>query len=138
MPPAPSGVTPTGPQALPEGQRYRGYQPPGGANTTENNTENVVNSYVWSADGTAVNSSGYPSGTKVPETIEWSQVRYDDYAFIAVDVVPAKPGRPTTFTIRTLADALPGSNEQLTEIDKITLRRTAGENRITKRGHPHS
>ncbi|WP_375502268.1 metallophosphoesterase [uncultured Jatrophihabitans sp.] len=134
--PAPAGVTPQGPQALAEGQRYRGYQPPGGANTTENNTENVLNSYVWSKDGTAVNASGYPAGTKVPETIEWSQVRYDDYAFIAVDVVPARPGRPTTFTIRTLADALPGSNEQLTEIDKVTLRRTAGENRIAGHHRP--
>ncbi len=31
--PAAPGTTPTGPQLLPEGQRYRGYTPPGGANT---------------------------------------------------------------------------------------------------------
>jgi hypothetical protein len=128
--PPPPGVTPTGPQLLPEGQRYRGYQAPGGSNTTENNTENIVNSYVWSKDGTAVNASGYPSGTKVPETVDWSQVRYDDYAFIAVDVVPGRPGCKTTFTVRTLADALPGTGKPYTEIDRITFERTAGRSAI--------
>jgi hypothetical protein len=128
--PTPPGVTASGTQALPEGQRYRGYTPAGGANTTENNTENVLNSYVWSAEGTAINSSGYPSGTQVPETVDWSQVRYDDYAFIAVDVVPACTGRATTMTIRTLADNLPGTHRALTEIDRITLRRTAGKGAI--------
>jgi hypothetical protein len=133
--PAAPGSDPTGPQLLPEGQRYRGYAPAGGLNTTENNTENVVNSYVWSADGTAVNASGYPSGTQVPEEVEWSQVRYDDYAFIAVDVVPARHGQKTTFTIRTLADALPGSGKPYAEIDKITLTRTAGLNAIRSLDH---
>ncbi len=128
--PAPPGTVPTGPQLLPEGQRYRGYPPPGGANTIENNTENVVNSYVWSKDGTAVTAAGYPAGTKVPEEVEWSQVRYDDYAFIAVDVVPARHGAATTFTIRTLADALPGTGKPYAEIDRITLERTAGRNAV--------
>ena len=128
--PAPPGVTPTGPQLLPEGQRYRGYHPAGGANTAENNTENIVNGYVWSKDGTAINSSGYPQGTKVPEVVDWSQVRYDDYAFIAVDVVPGRRGERTTFTVRTLADALPGSGQPYTEIDKITFERTAGRSCI--------
>ncbi|WP_375425683.1 metallophosphoesterase [uncultured Friedmanniella sp.] len=130
-PPPPGVPVPTeGPQALAEGQRYRGYTPPGGANTSENNTENVINSYVWSAEGTAINGSGYPQGTKVPEEVSWSQVRYDDYAFLAVDVVPAALGKKTTFTIRTLADALPGTNEPYTEIDRITLARRAGRARI--------
>ncbi|MGI3780646.1 MAG: hypothetical protein ACRYG2_07700, partial [Janthinobacterium lividum] len=128
--PAPAGVDPTGAQALPEGQRFRGYAPPGGANTAENNTENVINSYYWSADGTAKNPSGYLQGTKVPEEIGWSQVRYDDYAFLAIDVKPAAYGKHTTFTIRTLADALPGTNEAYSEIDRITLQRRAGEGRI--------
>ena len=128
--PAAPGSDPFGPQLLPEGQRYRGYTPPGGANQTENNTENVVNSYVWSTEGTAVNASGYPAGTKVPEEIEWSQVRYDDYAFIAVDVVPAKLGGKTTFTIRTIADALPGSGKPYSEIDRVTLQRVAGHNAV--------
>ncbi len=130
--PPPPGVTPTGPQLLPEGQRYRGYTPPGGPDATENNTENVVNSYYWSAEGTTVTAAGFPQGTKVPESIEWSQVRYDGYAFIAVDVEPAAPGRRTTFTVRTLADALPGTNEAYSEIDRLTLRRTAGRGRIVE------
>jgi hypothetical protein len=129
--PAAPGTDPFGPQLLPEGQRFRSYQPPGGANATENNTENIVNSYVWSKEGTALNSSGYPSGTKVPEEISWSQVRYDDYAFIAVDVKPATLGRHTTMTIRTLADALPGSSAKFTEIDRVTLRRRAGLGALT-------
>lgn len=120
--PAPEGVTVTGEQALPEGQRYRGYDATG----KENGSTQVVNSYVWSDAGTAVNSSGYPAGTKVAEVADWSQVRYDDYAFIAVDVAPAHRGRRTTFTIRTLADALPGSGKRVSEIDRITFERTAG------------
>ena len=128
--PTPVGVTPTGPQALPEGQRYRGYAPPGGENSSENNTENVLNSYYWSADGTAKNDSGYLQGTKVPEVVGWSQVRYDAYAFLAIDVKPARQGKHTTFTVRTLADALPGTNEAYSEIDRITLQRRAGEGRI--------
>ncbi len=128
--PPPPGVVPTGPQLLASGQRYRGYQPPGGANTAENNTENVVNSYVWSTSGTTVNPAGYPSGTKVPETVDWSQVRYDAYAFIAVDVKPARKGHQTTMTIRTLADALPGSGRAFTEIDRLILARTAGQGTI--------
>jgi hypothetical protein len=130
--PPPAGVTPYGPQTLPEGQRYRGYAPAGGLNSTENNTENVVNSYVWSDAGTAVNASGYPQGTKVPEVITWSQVRYDDYAFIAVDVAPAAAGKTTTLTIRTLADSLPGTASPLTEIDRITLSRLAGNGRVPR------
>ncbi len=128
--PTPPGVVATGTQALPEGQRYRGYNPAGGLNSAENNTENVLNSYVWSAEGTAINPSGYPSGTQVPETVDWSQVRYDDYAFIAVDVAPARCGKATTMTIRTLADSLPGTNAVLTEIDRLTLRRNAGQGKI--------
>jgi hypothetical protein len=134
--PAPVGVTASGPQALPEGQRYRGYAPSGGQNVKENNTENVVNSYVWSAAGTTVNSAGFPAGTKEAEVAEWSQVRYDDYAFIAVDVKPALRDKPTTFTIRTLADALPGSNSPFTEIDRVTFRRVAGSGRIKTLHHP--
>lgn len=46
------------------------------------------------------------------------------------DVVPAAVGRKTTFTIRTLADALPGTNAPYSEIDELTLRWTAGPGRI--------
>jgi len=97
----------------------------------------VLNAYVWVAAGTAVNASGYPQGTKQPETIEWSQVRYDYYASIAVDVRPARVGRTTTMTIRTLADALPGRNEPYSEIDRVTLKRTAGKSRIARHRHEH-
>jgi hypothetical protein len=128
--PAPASAHPTGVQLLPSGQRYRGYKAP----ATENGTENVVNSYVWSKDGTAVNNSGYPQGTKVPEAIDWSQVRYDDYAFIAVDVKPGRAGQKTTLTIRTLADALPGSGTPYTEIDRLTLERTAGKSGVSHSG----
>lgn len=68
----------------------------------------------------------------MPEVVEWSQVRYDAYAFLAIDVKPARQGHQTTFTVRTLADALPGTNEAYSEIDRITLRRRAGEARITR------
>ena len=74
-----------------------------------------VGSYVWR-----------PDGSREPETVGWSRTRYDGYAFLAVDVRPAAPGRTTTMTLRTLADAVPGRAEPYTEIDRVTLRRTAG------------
>jgi len=92
------------------GERYRGHAGAAGP----------VDSYVWVADG-----------TKAPETVAWSRVRYDGYAFLAVDVVPGRPGRPTTMTLRTLADALPGRPGPYTEIDRVTLRRVAGAARIS-------
>lgn len=128
--PAPAGLTPDGAQALSAGQRYRGYAPPGGANAQENNTETIDNSFLWTTEGTKVNHAGFPQGSKQPEVADWSQVRYDGYAFIAVDVVPAKIGATTTMTIRTLADALPGTTAPFTEIDRVTLARTAGRNHI--------
>ncbi|MEV6303279.1 metallophosphoesterase [Actinoplanes sp. NPDC051861] len=124
--PAPKGVKPAGPQKLPSGERYRGYKPPGGKNSKENNTENIVNSYVWSAEKIETKPAGHKTGTRVPETIDWSQVRYDGYAFIAVDVVPAAKGARTTLTVRSLADALPGTKQPYSEIDRFTLSRTAG------------
>ncbi|MEU4560712.1 metallophosphoesterase family protein [Actinoplanes sp. NPDC023936] len=129
--PPPKGVKPSGPQLLPAGQRYRGYRPPGGPNTAENNTENIVNSYVWSADR-KIRPAGHPTGTRVPETVDWSQVRYDAYAFLAVDVTPAAKGARTTMTVRSLADALPGSKQPFTEIDRITLTRVAGRGLIAE------
>ncbi|GAA3351725.1 metallophosphoesterase [Amorphoplanes nipponensis] len=136
--PAPPGITPAGPQALPAGQRYRGYRPPGGPNAAENNTENIVNSYVWSTADSEIKPAGHRAGSRIPEVADWSQVRYDDYAFIAVDVVPAARGARTTLTVRSLADALPGSRKPYTEIDRITLARTAGRGAVpaTAAGHP--
>ncbi|WP_232050107.1 metallophosphoesterase family protein [Actinoplanes sp. OR16] len=120
--PAPAGVKVEGAQLLPAGQRYRGYRPPPGENTTTT----IVNSYYWSAEKRVVKPAGHPTGIRVPETVDWSQVRYDAYAFIAVDVTPAARGARTSMTIRSLADALPGTRQPFTEIDRITLTRVAG------------
>ncbi|KUL31236.1 metallophosphoesterase [Actinoplanes awajinensis] len=122
--PAPAGVVPKGEQKLREGQRYRGYRPDG----KENTGSTVVNSYFWEKEkDKPKKGKGAPTGQRVAEAVEWSQVRYDGYAFIAVDVAPAlAAGGNTTMTVRTLADALPGSTEPYTEIDRITLKRQAG------------
>jgi hypothetical protein len=53
------------------------------------------------------------------ETVDWSQARYRDYAFIALDVNPAAPDGTTTMTIRAI-------NEQGTEFDRVVLRRRIG------------
>jgi hypothetical protein len=53
------------------------------------------------------------------ETIDWSQARYRDYAFIALDVVPAKPDGTTTLTVRAI-------NEQGVEFDRVIFSRKAG------------
>ncbi|GIF16585.1 metallophosphoesterase [Actinoplanes teichomyceticus] len=122
--PPPAGVTPKGEQKLPEGERYRGHKPNGRKNTSTT----VVNSYYWTKDKNKPKKGrGAPTGARVPESVDWSQVRYDGYAFIAVDVAPPlAPGGSTTMTVRTLADALPGSGKPYTEIDRITLKRTSG------------
>ncbi|RSN34185.1 phosphoesterase [Amycolatopsis sp. WAC 01416] len=61
-------------------------------------------------------------GEKVTETVSWSRVRYTGYSFLAIDVEPAWPGRRTTLTVRTLRN-------DGAEIDRFTLRRTAGLHR---------
>ena len=61
--------------------------------------------------------------TDVYETIDWSQARYRDYAFIALDVVPAAPDGTTTLTLRAI-------NEQGVEFDRVIFSRKAG-------GHHH-
>jgi hypothetical protein len=54
------------------------------------------------------------------ETVDWSQARYADYGFIALDVIPAPHGRRTTMTLRFI-------NEQGRELDRVVFSRTAGE-----------
>jgi len=56
------------------------------------------------------------------ETIDWSQARYRDYAFIALDVVPAAPGHATTMTLRAI-------NQRGVEFDRVVFSRKAGEGR---------
>jgi hypothetical protein len=54
------------------------------------------------------------------ETVDWSQARYADYGFIALDVTPAARGRRTTMVLRFI-------NEQGRELDRVVFSRTAGE-----------
>jgi hypothetical protein len=63
----------------------------------------VPNSYVWT-----------PHGTRQPEPVAWSRVRFRNYAFLRVDV---RPG----FLVSEM-DVV-GVDEYGTEFDKLTLRR---------------
>jgi hypothetical protein len=53
------------------------------------------------------------------ESVDWSQARYKDYGFIALDVVPAHAGQRTTMTLRFI-------NEQGQELDRAVFSRRAG------------
>jgi len=53
------------------------------------------------------------------ETVDWSQARYDDYGFIALDVTPAPIGHKTTMVLRFI-------NEQGRELDRVVFSRLAG------------
>jgi hypothetical protein len=54
------------------------------------------------------------------ETVDWSQARYADYGFIALDVTPAARGHRTTMVLRFI-------NEQGRELDRVVFSRTAGD-----------
>jgi hypothetical protein len=49
---------------------------------------------------------------------DWSQARYDDYGFVALDVTPAA-GQRTTMVLRFI-------NEQGRELDRVVSSRVAG------------
>jgi hypothetical protein len=51
--------------------------------------------------------------------VDWSQARYDDYGFVALDVTPAAPGQRTTMVLRFI-------NEQGRELDRVVFARVAG------------
>jgi hypothetical protein len=53
------------------------------------------------------------------ETVDWSQARYADYGFVALDVTPARRGTRTTMVLRFI-------NEQGRELDRVVFSRTAG------------
>jgi hypothetical protein len=53
------------------------------------------------------------------ETVDWSQARYDDYGFVALDVTPARFGHKTTMVLRFI-------NEQGRELDRVVFSRIAG------------
>jgi hypothetical protein len=54
------------------------------------------------------------------ETVDWSQARYSDYGFIALDVTPARKGQRTTMMLRFI-------NQQGKELDRVVFSRTAGQ-----------
>ena len=92
--------------------RYRGSPGPDSGTT--------VASYVAGRDG-----------AKAPETVDWSQARYLDYAFLAVHVTPAPPGGTATMSVRAITD-------RGTEIDRVDLVRTAGPRRPAPGATPSS
>jgi calcineurin-like phosphoesterase family protein len=53
------------------------------------------------------------------ETVDWSQARYADYGFVALDVNPARRGHKTTMVLRFI-------NEQGRELDRVVFTRVAG------------
>jgi hypothetical protein len=81
-----------------EGDRYRGGPNP--------DSGTVVHSYVTG-----------PDGTKAPETVDWSQSRYLDYAYLSIEVHPAPPGRIASMQVRTRSDLG-------VEIDRVDLLRS--------------
>jgi len=78
-----------------ETDRYRGNTAP--------DSGTVVTSYVAG-----------PDKSKTPETVDWSQTRYLDYAFLTVHVTPAAPGGRATMSVRAVSDLG-------TEIDRVDL-----------------
>ncbi len=80
-----------------ETDRYRGAPDP--------NSGTVVHSYI--AD---------PDGTKTPETVDWSQARYLDYAYLSIAVRPAPPGGIASMQVVARSDL--GR-----EIDRVELLR---------------
>ncbi len=92
-------------------ERYRG---DGVSDSDPGASSQVTNSYVWRGPGTDTPIRN--PAVQEPESVDWSQVRYDNYAFLAVDVVPAAPGQTTTMTLRALTD-----NGR--EIDRVVLSR---------------
>jgi hypothetical protein len=81
---------------------------PGSGSTVIGDTQSGKGPYVSQLDFTTT-----------LETVDWSQVRYRDYGFIALDVVPAPTGQQTTMTLRFI-------NEQGQELDRVVFTRTAG------------
>jgi hypothetical protein len=53
------------------------------------------------------------------ETVDWSQARYADYGFIALDITPTRIGQKTTMVLRFI-------NQQGRELDRVVFSRLAG------------
>jgi hypothetical protein len=58
-----------------------------------------------------------PGGTKTPETVDWSQSRYLDYAYLSIEVHPARPGGIAAMQVTAITDLG-------TEIDRVELLRS--------------
>jgi len=86
-----------------------------GVNTSDPGNSNVVPGDQSAQTGPYVSQLNF---TDVYETIDWSQARYRDYAFIALDVVPASPGGTATMTMRAI-------NQQGVEFDRVIFSRRA-------------
>ncbi len=99
-------------------ERYRG---DGISDTAAGAGTQVQNSYVWRGPGADTDPLRNPA-VQQPESVDWSQARYADYAVLAVDVVPAAPGRLTTMTLRAVTDTG-------VEVDRVVL-----ERRVRSRG----
>ena len=84
-----------------------------GVNTTDPGNSNVVPADAATKTGPWVSQQDF---SQVFETVDWSQARYRDYAFIALDVIPAAPNGRTTMTIRAI-------NQQGIEFDRVVLTR---------------
>jgi hypothetical protein len=94
-----------------ESDRYRGGPNP--------DSGTVVHSYVAG-----------PGGTKTPETVDWSQSRYLDYAYLSIEVHPAPPGGTSAMQIRTRSDL--GN-----EIDRVDLLRSVPTGPSQDQPHIH-
>jgi len=87
-----------------------------GVNTNAPGNGNVVMADAASGVGPYVSQLDFSDAY---ETVDWSQARYRDYAFIALDVNPAAPDGTTTMTLRAI-------NEQGVEFDRVIFSRAAG------------
>ena len=76
-----------------ETDRYRGSADPGSGIPPIRDSGTTVTSFVAG-----------PQGAKSPETVDWSQARYLDYAFLAVHVAPAPAGARATMSVRAITD----------------------------------
>jgi hypothetical protein len=96
-----------------------------GSGTTDRNFAAGPGSGTTVTAGTGAGATAGPWVTQADfskscETVDWSQARYADYGFIALDVTPAPYGQRTTMTLRFI-------NEQGRELDRVVFSRTAGE-----------
>ena len=109
-----SGGRPRYPFQPGSAERYRG---DGIRDSSPGAGPEVTNSYIWRGPG--YDEAFRNPATQEPEAVDWSQVRYDNYAVLAVDVVPAPRGQRTTMTLRAITDTG-------VEIDRVVLERGAG------------